>query len=238
MFFRQLFNTEFNSFTYLLADLETSEAIIIDPCLTHFQRDYNLIQDLKLKLKYLLETHIHEEHITSSTEFRKSVPDLDCLIGEQSKARFGNLIYVKENDFLTFGKYQMKVIETPGHTMGCVSYVMKDESIVFTGDSLLIRNVGRTDYFQCNGSASKLFDSIQKLYKLPNECIVYPCHDSEGINSTTIGEEKKFNPWVNEFQTKEKFCELVNKMTFEPIDAKVIEINLHGGKMNHDHEHE
>jgi hydroxyacylglutathione hydrolase len=202
MIFRQLFEKESSTYTYLLADEQTKEALLIDPVIETIDRDLKLLKELGLHLKYVLETHIHADHISSSFELRKRTK-AKIAVSKHSGANAID-IYLKDGDTLSLGKLSIKVLETPGHTDGCLSYVLENK--IFTGDALLIRGCGRTD-FQ-NGSSEKLYNSIQKLFSLPSETIVYPGHDYNGFLSSTIAEEKKYNPRIAEKSLKE-FVEIM-----------------------------
>ena len=189
LIFHQLFEKETSTYTYLIADPQTREAVIIDPVIETVDRDVKLISELDLKLKYVLDTHVHADHVTASGELRKrtgakvgvsSAYDLSCPD-----------LHLEDNQELPLGKMTIKVINTPGHTSGCITY--KIGNMIFTGDALLIRGCGRTDFQE--GSSNKLFNSVrEKLFTLPDETIVYPAHDYKGFTSTTVGLEKRLNP--------------------------------------------
>jgi sulfur dioxygenase len=192
LLFFQLFEKESSTYTYLLADSATKEAVIIDPVLETLERDLLLIEELGLKLSYILETHVHADHITSAGEIRRKTGAkiaVNSAYGLTCADRG-----LTDGDTISFGRHQLKVIHTPGHTKGCTSYHLGDR--VFTGDALLVRGCGRTD-FQ-GGSSETLFHSVrEKLFTLPDETEVYPAHDYKGFTKTTIGAEKKFNPRLN-----------------------------------------
>lgn len=207
MIFHQLFEKESSTYTYLLADPITKEAVIIDPVLETVARDFKLIQELGLKLVYILDTHIHADHITGAGELRKLTGAKTCV---SQGARVDCIdVTLKDEMVLSFGQYQIKVLETPGHTDSCISLYCHDR--VFTGDTLLIRGNGRTDFQQ--GSSDRLYDSIhQKLFKLPPETKVYPAHDYNGLTSSTIEIEKKLNPRVGGQKTKAEFIEIMKNL--------------------------
>lgn len=191
LLFRQLFELESSTYTYLLADTQTKEAVIIDPVLETIDRDLKLIHELGLNLKVAVNTHCHADHITSTGLMKKRLAGLKSAISKHSGASAD--IYLSEGDKITFGKHHLAVRETPGHTDGCVSLVSEDQSMVFTGDALLIRGCGRTDFQQ--GCAKRLYNSIhKKIFTLPEQCLVYPAHDYLGQTASTVGEERKFNP--------------------------------------------
>ncbi|HAP91935.1 MAG TPA: Zn-dependent hydrolase, partial [Gammaproteobacteria bacterium] len=175
LFFRPLFEKESSTYTYLLADSDTKEAIIIDAVAETQQRDIGLIEELGLDLKYIIETHVHADHITSSCPLKQKFVNAQIVLGETNPVACADVL-IKDGDNLQFGQYDITAMSTPGHTDGCMSFIVGDK--VFTGDALLIRSCGRCD-FQ-GGSAEKLFDSISRLFTLPDETYVYPAHDYGG----------------------------------------------------------
>lgn len=210
--FRQLFDTSGSStYTYLLGDPISKEAVLIDPVKEMVERDLAVVNDLGLKLKYAINTHCHADHITGSGDLKKQLPDLKSVIAKASGARAD--IHIEHGDVISFGDasnvINLEVRATPGHTDGCVSYVC--ENMVFTGDALLIRGCGRTD-FQ-GGSSDKLFDAVrEQLFTLPDETLVFPAHDYKGRMMSTIGEEKSLNPRLGVAKTKEEFIEIMNNL--------------------------
>lgn len=190
MIFRQLFDRETCTYTYLLADEATREAVMIDTVDTQVRRDLTLLEELDLNLTMLLETHIHADHITGSGALREAT---GAVIAVPSSAEaVGADLRLAEGDILRFGKHRIKVLEMPGHTADCRCFIV-DEAMVFTGDVLFIRGTGRTD-FQ-GGSAATLYRNItQKLFTLADHVRVYPGHDYRGHTVSTIGEEKRHNP--------------------------------------------
>ncbi|KAF1388275.1 hypothetical protein PFLUV_G00088500 [Perca fluviatilis] len=191
LLFRQLFESESSTYTYLLGDTETKEAILIDPVLETIERDLKLIRELGLDLKVAVNTHCHADHITSTGLMKKRLVGLKSAISKFSGASAD--ILLSEGDKIYFGKHYLTARETPGHTDGCMVLVTGDQSMAFTGDALLIRGCGRTDFQQ--GCAKKLYESVhQKIFTLPDQCLVYPAHDYLGQTVSTVGEERKFNP--------------------------------------------
>jgi sulfur dioxygenase len=193
MIFKQLFDQKSGTYSYLLADSRSKQALFIDTVYEQHERDLSLIQELKLDLLGCVETHCHADHVTGAW-LLKNVLGCEIMASNQSGIELldRNLV---QNDVVKFGRHALKVLETPGHTDGCISLLLDDESMVFTGDSLLIRGCGRTDFQQ--GSAHKLFDSItNKLFSLPDECIVYPAHDYSGRTASSIEEERHLNPRI------------------------------------------
>lgn len=202
MLFRQLFDVHSSTYTYLLADPATREAVLIDPVLGQVERDLQLVRELDLDLVYVLDTHLHADHVTGAGAMReragaktvagrKGAPCVDVQVGD------GDVIYV--------GSIELRALATPGHTDDSVSYLAGDR--VFTGDALLVRGCGRTD-FQ-NGDPSALHASITKvLFALPDSTFVYPAHDYRGLTVTTIGEEKRLNPRVAQ-RTEAEFVDIM-----------------------------
>jgi glyoxylase-like metal-dependent hydrolase (beta-lactamase superfamily II)/rhodanese-related sulfurtransferase len=191
LIFRQLQDTTSSTFTYLLADRISREAVLIDPVFEQAQRDVALIDELDLKLKYTLDTHLHADHITAAWLTKES---LDSRIAIAAAAgTTGADVEIEPGDRITFGNRSLEARATPGHTSGCMSFVLDDQSMVFTGDALLIRGAGRTDFQQ--GNAKTLYESVvNELFTLPDSCVVYPAHDYRGHMASSIYEEKRFNP--------------------------------------------
>ena len=186
LFFRQLFDEATWTYTYLIADPQTREAAIIDSVKEQVPRDLKLIEELGLKLRYALETHVHADHITGSGDIR-SVTGANTIVGAQTHVVCADR-QLQDGDNLALGNLSILALSTPGHTDGCMSYYVEDR--VFSGDALLIRGTGRTDFQQ--GSSTTLYQSItQKLFTLPDETLLYPAHDYHGFTVSTIGEEKK-----------------------------------------------
>jgi glyoxylase-like metal-dependent hydrolase (beta-lactamase superfamily II)/rhodanese-related sulfurtransferase len=182
-----------STYTYLLGDAASRAAILIDPVFEQAQRDSALLDELDLKLEWSLDTHVHADHITGAWLLKQIH---GCRIGISAAAGAeGADRLLSPGDHVKFGSRSVAVRPTPGHTDGCVSYVLDDQSMVFTGDALLIRGAGRTDFQQ--GNARTLFDSIHsQLFNLPDDCLVYPAHDYHGLTASSIGEEKRFNPRI------------------------------------------
>jgi glyoxylase-like metal-dependent hydrolase (beta-lactamase superfamily II)/rhodanese-related sulfurtransferase len=193
MLFRQLFDPESSTYTYLLADDASSEALLIDPVFEQFERDRALVRELGLQLRYTLETHVHADHVTGAWRFREAVGS-KIVLSKRSGAE-GADVYVDHGDVVRAGAVELEVRATPGHTNGCVTYVTARRHMAFTGDALLVRSAGRTDFQQ--GDAKTLFRSItEQIFTLPDDCLLYPAHDYAGRMVTTVGEDKRWNPRV------------------------------------------
>lgn len=205
--FHQLFESESSTYTYIIADRKTKEAALIDPVLETVDRDLKLIEELGLRLMYVLDTHIHADHITGAGEIRKRTGVQTAVSKEADVACVD--IPLEDGQELLLGDKKIKVLATPGHTNTCLTYAF--EGMVFTGDALLIRGCGRTDFQQ--GSSDRLFDSVrEKLFRLPDETIIYPGHDYRGHTSSTIGTEKKHNPRLNQTVTKDEFKRIMSEL--------------------------
>ena len=195
MIFRQLFDPQSSTYTYLLADPASREALLIDPVFEQARRDAALVDELGLKLAWTLETHVHADHVTGAWLLRAKLGSRIAL-SERSGAE-GADRFLKNEDQVQFGKRHLRVHPTPGHTSGCTTYVLDDQSMAFTGDALLIRGCGRTD-FQ-GGDARMLYRSVrERIFALPDRCLLYPGHDYRGLTVTSVGEEKLYNPRLAE----------------------------------------
>lgn len=198
-FFRQLFDNRTFTYTYLLADKETKEAVIIDPVYELAHRDASIIRELGFQLKYAVNTHVHADHVTGSGELKRIVEGVKSGIAEVSKAKAD--VKLNEGDILDMGKFQIECRSTPGHTDGCMTFVCHENHMAFTGDALLIRGCGRTDFQQ--GDSGKLYDAVHgKILSLPSHFLLYPAHDYTGQTVTTVEEEKKFNTRLTKPRTE------------------------------------
>jgi sulfur dioxygenase len=205
--FRQLFDEKSWTYSYILADLKSKEAIIIDPVLEQAERDAKLIQDLGLTLKYGVNTHCHADHITGTGKLKQLLPGVKSVIGEAAGAQAD--VKINEGDVIEFGRHKLEVLSTPGHTNGCMTYLVREQGVVFTGDALLIRGCGRTDFQE--GNAESLYENVHnKIFSLPNNFQVFPAHDYKGIMSSTVFEEKTYNPRLT--KTKAEFVEIMNNL--------------------------
>ncbi|MFY0567932.1 MBL fold metallo-hydrolase [Archangium lansingense] len=205
MIFRQLFDTESSTYTYLIGDEATRQAVLIDPVLEQADRDLQLVSELGLTLTHVFDTHVHADHVTASGVLRERT---QCtVVGGVGGASCIN-VQVRHEDEVRVGQLIFQVLATPGHTDDSVSYRLGDR--VFTGDALLVRGNGRTD-FQ-NGNANQLYDSITRvLFSLPDETLVYPGHDYKGRTVTSIAEEKRHNPRLTG-KSREEFIHIMENL--------------------------
>ncbi len=188
MIFRQLFDSTSGTYSYLLASRRGGEALLIDPVLEKVDRYLKLMEELDLRLVKAVDTHLHADHLTGLGALRDRTHCI-TVMGEQSQVDVVAM-RVADGDRLCIEGLSLTALYTPGHTDDSYSFVFADR--VFTGDTLLIRGTGRTD-FQ-NGDARMQYDSLQRLMRLPDETFVFPAHDYKGDTVSTIGEEKRFNP--------------------------------------------
>jgi sulfur dioxygenase len=210
MLFRQLLDRETSTYTYLLADEATRDAILIDPVLEQIERDLGLVRELDLQLRYALDTHVHADHVTALGSLRERL-GVKTVVSERAGVGCADVL-VKEGDTIWFGSHGLEVLETPGHTAGCISYVLTDRTMAFTGDALLIRGCGRTD-FQ-DGDARELYHSVHgKLFALPPSTLIFPAHDYQGRTATSVGEERRWNPRLGGGKTEAEFVTLMRELT-------------------------
>ncbi|XP_074311204.1 persulfide dioxygenase ETHE1 homolog, mitochondrial isoform X3 [Silene latifolia] len=197
--FRQLFEKDSSTYTYLLADVSHPDkpALLIDPVDKTVDRDLSLIQELGLNLIYAMNTHVHADHVTGTGLLKTKAPGVKSVISRASNAKADLL--VESGDKIYVGDLSLEVRPTPGHTAGCVTYVTGDgpdqpqPRMAFTGDALLIRGCGRTD-FQ-GGDSAQLYKSVHsEIFTLPKETLIYPAHDYKGFTVSTVGEEMQYNP--------------------------------------------
>lgn len=205
LFFRQLFEKESSTYTYLLADVSHPDkpALLIDPVDKTVDRDLSLVKELGLKLIYALNTHVHADHITGTGLIKTKSPGVKSIISKASGSKAD--ILVEPGDKVSFGDLFLEVRATPGHTSGCVTYVTGDgpdqpqPRMAFTGDALLIRGCGRTD-FQ-GGSSMQLYKSVHsQIFTLPKDTLIYPAHDYKGFSVSTVEEEMLYNPRLTKNQ--------------------------------------
>lgn len=202
MIFRQLFDSETSTFTYLIGDEGTKRAVLIDCVFEQHLRDLALIHELGLDIAYALETHVHADHVSGGW-LMKNALGCQIALARDSEAS-GQDRSLQHGDVVEFGDQSLEVRATPGHTAGCLTFVLPNQTMAFTGDALLIRGAGRTD-FQ-GGSAATLFLSVhQQIYSLPDACLLYPGHDYSGRTVTTVAEEKAYNPRLGEGVREQDF---------------------------------
>lgn len=229
MIFRQLFDSETFTYTYLLADSQTREALLIDTVKDNVPQYRVLLEQLDLTLKVVLDTHVHADHITGAGELR-DLCGCDTVLSAQTAAQCVSR-RVSEGDTVTVGSIELKVIETPGHTDDSLCYYLEgNPGRLFTGDTLLIRGTGRTD-FQ-NGNPHDQYQSLfQKLLKLPAETLVYPAHDYKGWTMSTLQEESLHNPRL-QVGNEAEYVALMNNLNLP--DPKFMDVavpaNLACGK--------
>lgn len=219
MIFRQLFDPETSTYTYLLGCDQSLRALLIDPVASEVESYQSLIQSTGLTLVYTLETHVHADHISGSGLLREHL-NSKSVVHRDSGALCADLL-VTDGVPLQLGSLEIRVLHTPGHTAGCVSYLMHDR--VFTGDSLLIGGCGRTDFQQ--GDPGRLYDSIHhKLFTLPPDTLVYPGHDYQGNTVSTIRQELHKNPRLGGGKSRQEFIAIMNGLDLpypRHIDAAV-----------------
>jgi sulfur dioxygenase len=229
LLFRQLFDAPTGTFTYLLADVASGEGVLIDPVFEQHERDLSLIRELGISLVACLDTHAHADHVTGSWLMHQATGSGIALA---AAARAENVtLPLQHGDRVSFGGRSLEVRSTPGHTDGCVSYVLDDQSMAFTGDALLVRGCGRCDFQQ--GDAHTLWRSItEQLFSLPASCLLYPGHDYTGRTVTSVAEEKAFNARLGGAATERDFVGHMQAMKL-PHPHKIAEAlpgNLRSGK--------
>ncbi len=231
MIFHQLFEKDSSTYTYILADEVSREGIIIDPVFEMVERDLKLIEELGIRLLYTIETHVHADHITGSGKIR-TITGAKSVVGKYSGAECAD-IFLEHNQVLKFGSHEITALETPGHTNGCTSYLVGNR--VFTGDALLIRGCGRTDFQQ--GSAEKLWHSLSEvLFKLPLHTLVYPGHDYRGHTSSSIQQEIRWNPRTA--KGKDGFIDIMQNLKLDQPKRihEAVPANLECGNIKKDSE--
>lgn len=191
LIFRQLFESVSCTYTYILGCGATRKALIIDPVLETFNRDVQLLRELDLDPIYVLDTHVHADHYTGAGQLKTVFPQLKSVLSKNSGAVAN--IFADDGQIIRFGQEELEVRLTPGHTNGCATYVAHKLRKAFTGDALLIRGCGRTDFQE--GNSKLLYESVHnKVLSLPDGYALHPGHDYKGHLHTTVTEEKKYNP--------------------------------------------
>jgi len=229
LLFRQLFDAPTGTFTYLLADGHTGKGLIIDTVFDQHGRDLALIDELGIDLVASLDTHAHADHVTGSWLMHAAT---GCTIGLAAAARAENVtLPLSHGDRVVFGGRSLEVRATPGHTDGCISFVLDDQSMVFSGDALLVRGCGRCDFQQ--GNAHTLWNSITgQIWTLPDSCLIFPGHDYTGRNVTSVAEEKAFNARLGGNATERDFVGYMDNMKLPHPHriAEALPANLRSGK--------
>ena len=233
LLFRQLFDAATGTFTYLLAEVASGEGVLIDSVFEQHARDLSLIQELGIRLVASVDTHAHADHVTGSWLMHQAT---GCAIGLAAAARAENVtLPLSHGDRVVFGNRSLEVRSTPGHTNGCVSFVLDDHARAFTGDALLVRGCGRCDFQQ--GNAHTLYRSItEQLLSLPDACLLYPGHDYTGRSVTSVAEEKAFNARLGGSATERDFVGHMEAMKL-PHPHKIAEAlpgNMRSGKPRQD----
>lgn len=213
MIFRQLFDETSHTYTYLLGDPASGQALLIDPVLGQEARDLELLAQLNLTLSWVLETHEHADHITAADKLRRLS---GCALATPNSGQsHGADRYLKHGETLVCGAIELEVRHTPGHTAGSASYINHAHGMAFTGDTLLVRGCGRTD-FQ-GGDAAALYASVhEQLFSLPSGTRVFPGHDYKGRTETSIAEEQAHNPRLGGGRSLDAFVEIMNGLKLSP----------------------
>ena len=218
MIFKQIFDIESSTYTYLIASAKGREAVIIDPVIENVDNYIKILGELDLKLVKVIDTHIHADHVTGATKLKKAT-NCTTLMGEHTPADAVE-IKVKDGEIIEIDNLKIKSLYTPGHTSDSYSFLL--DNYLFSGDTLLINGTGRTD-FQ-NGSSKDAYNSLfNNLLKLPEETLVYPGHDYNGKFSSTIGNEKKFNPRL-QVKSEDEYVDIMSKLNLSK--PKLIDINV------------
>lgn len=222
MIFRQLFDKESSTYTYLLGDEPSGEAALVDPVVEHVERDLKLASELGLRITAIFDTHVHADHVTGAGALRERTGAV-THVSSQGGAPCADVM-ITDGLVVRMGAITVRALSTPGHTSGCTSFFVEapgERPRVFTGDALLVRGCGRTDFQE--GDAATLWRSVhEKLFTLPDETLVYPAHDYRGHTVSTIGEEKKHNPRLGGGMTLDSFVTLMNGLDLPP-PAKIHE---------------
>ena len=218
MIFRQVFDKKSSTYTYFIASAKGREAVIIDPVLENVDSYIDLLEELDLKLVKVIDTHIHADHITGASKLKQTT-NCSTVMGEYTPAVTVE-IKVKDDEIIKIDQLEIKAMYTPGHTSDSYSFLMNN--YLFSGDTLLINGTGRTD-FQ-NGNSKDAYNSIfNRLLKLPEDTLLYPGHDYNGKEFSTIGNEKKFNPRL-QVNNADEYVELMSNLNL--AKPKLIDINV------------
>lgn len=216
MIFRQLFDKESSTYTYLAGDERTGEAALFDPVVEHIERDLKLVSDLGLRLVSVFDTHVHADHVTGAGKLRERTA-AKTHVSAKGGAPCAD-IEMQDGHVTKVGGITITARSTPGHTNGCMSFVISADGEplrVLTGDALLVRGCGRTDFQE--GDSATLWRSVhEKLFTLPDDTLVYPAHDYRGFTVSTIGEEKRLNPRLGGSMTLDAFVTLMKNLDLPP----------------------
>ncbi len=209
LIFRQLFDAASSTYTYLLGDRASREAVLIDPVFEQVRRDAALARELDLAIVWTLDTHVHADHVTGAWLMRRRCGSRIALAAAAGAHGADRLL--ADGERVGFGRRWLEVRATPGHTGGCVTYVLDDQSMAFTGDCLLIRGSGRTDFQQ--GDPVAMYRSVrERIFSLPATCLLYPAHDYRGLTVTSVAEERAFNPRLGGDTSVEDFVGYVSNL--------------------------
>ena len=218
MIFKQVFDTNSSTYTYIIASAKGREAVIIDPVIENVESYLNILNELNLKLVKVIDTHIHADHVTGATKLKLQTNCI-TIMGEHTPADTVE-IKVKDDEIIKIDQLEIRAMYTPGHTSDSYSFLMNNQ--LFSGDTLLINGTGRTD-FQ-NGSSKDAFNSIfNKLLKLPEDTLLYPGHDYNGKKVSTLGNEKKFNPRL-QVKNADEYAEIMSNLNLSK--PKLIDSNV------------
>ncbi len=227
--FHQLFDHESSTYTYLIYDPISLEAVIIDPVREQLARDLRLIEELGLKLRFILDTHVHADHVTSASDLREKT-SAKTVVSSGAKVSCADIL-VGDGEDVALSNFSIHCLATPGHTNSCMSYFIP--GAVFTGDALLVRGCGRTDFQE--GSSAKLWKSVRdKLFSLDDDTLVFPAHDYKGFTRSSIGLEKKFNPRLGLQRTQSEFEKIMAELKLDQPKKinEAVPANLQCGKVD------
>jgi glyoxylase-like metal-dependent hydrolase (beta-lactamase superfamily II) len=228
MIFRQLFDPETSTWSYLLADPASRQAVLVDSVREQLERDLALLAELELELAFAVETHVHADHVTASGRLREKL-GARVVAGAASGVENADVL-LPDGAGIRFGAHWLEARATPGHTNGCVTWVCASAGMAFTGDALLIRGCGRTDFQQ--GDARRLFRSVrERILTLPDPTLLYPAHDYRGRTVTTVAEEKRFNPRLGLARSEAEFVAIMEglKLAYPRRMDEAVPANLRSG---------
>ena len=233
MLFRQLFDRETCTYTYLLADEKSKEALLIDPVRENLNRDLGILKEMDLRLLFTIETHIHADHVTAGGLLRGTLGS-QTVVSEAAKTHCADRS-IAHGDSICFGSYSLQARATPGHTSTCMSYYLAEKNMIFTGDTLFIRGCGRTDFQQ--GNPEELYRSVyEQIFSLPDDTLIYPGHDYKGRTVSTVGEEKRWNPRLGGGKTLADFVRIMDglNLSFPKRIKQAVPANMQCGLLPED----